>query len=203
MAETPVRQPLLHNAYKRFTPVIKSKKTASYFTLTLSLISLSFFGLFAIRPTLITATSLLRSVSDLKKLNTEYENKISSIIKAQGQYEQIRDDLHLLNDALPPNATFGKLAKNIEKFAQNSNITLTQLTIDTVPVSTPSGSGKMHDFGFTLASKGDYPSLMSFLTHLLHWRRIVSINSLQFSQEESSPGGNLRLSLKATTYYEP
>src|SRR3972149_7490430 len=83
----------IHKTRKRFKPVLKNAKVASYFTITLSLFSMSFFGLFAIRPTLITAISLIKEVNDLKSLSLDYENKISNIILAQSEYERIRESL--------------------------------------------------------------------------------------------------------------
>lgn len=195
--------PALHQAYKSISPIIKNKKSVSYLTITLSLFTLSFFGLFAIRPTIITAISLFKSVSDLRKLNTDYENKISSIIKAQSEYEKIRNDLPLINAALPETTDIGKVAKTIEKFARKENISITQLQIDNVPISHLPSSGKLLNFGFSIIGTGKYSSILSFISHLLNWKRIVNIDSLEFSKEESTTSGNLRLTLKATTYYEP
>lgn len=193
----------IHRTYKKLLPLIRHKKTASYFTIALSLFSLSFFGLFAIRPTLITAVSLIKSVSDLKKLNSEYENKISSIIRAQSEYEQIRDALPLINAALPANPSFSKLAKKIEEFAQKSEVVINQLRIDGVSISNLPPGNKMEKFDFSLIASGNYPAISSFLGHLINWKRIISINSLEFSQEGGTTSGNLRLIFKGGTYYEP
>src|SRR3990167_1228981 len=126
---------LFSQAYQRLPKVTKSKKAASYFTITLSFLTLSFFGLFAIRPTIITAVTLIKNVSELKKINIEYENKISSIIKAQTQFEQIRSNLSFIEAALPDNVLFSKLADRLEKFAQQSNLSINQLQIDSVSIS--------------------------------------------------------------------
>src|SRR3990170_4743668 len=91
---------------KKLAPTFKNKKTVSYFTISLSLFSLSFFGLFAIRPTLITAVSLIKEVNNLKTLNLQYENKISDIIRAQAEYEKVRDKINLVNIALPQTSEF-------------------------------------------------------------------------------------------------
>src|SRR3989344_9056324 len=79
----------------RFKPFIADKKKNTYLTAILSLLTLSFFGVFAIKPTLTTAVSLHRDIQDLKALNAQYEEKITSIIKGQSAYEQIRDDIPL------------------------------------------------------------------------------------------------------------
>lgn len=203
MKLTAFSHPIVNKAYKRLTPLIGSKKTASYFTLTLSLFTLSFFGIFAIRPTLVTAISLIKQVSDLKKLYTDYENKIGNLIRAQGEYEKIRGELPLIDAALPANSSFGSLAKIIEKFASQENFTINQFQIDPVPVSNPPSSGKLYDYEFTLVGTGRYSSLSSFLSHLINWKRIINIKSLEFAQAGGTTSAQIRLSLKASTYYEP
>jgi Tfp pilus assembly protein PilO len=202
--------PLKHKNFRRFPPInlnfdiqIRSKKTASYFTLTISLLSLSFFGIFAIRPTISTAVSLNKKIQDLKKLNIKYEEKIGSLIRAQTEYEKIRNDLPLIDIAIPKNASFNKLVGGIERYADTENIILNQLQIDTVPISTLSATGKLFNYGFNIQAVGNYQSLQAFINHLLNWRRIAKINSLDFTKEVSSPGANLKLVIKGITYYEP
>lgn len=196
--------PTFHHAYQKIVPLInlKTKKQKSYFALTLSFLTLSFFGLFAIRPTLMTAFSLFKSNSDLKQLSLDYENKINALIRAQTEYEQIRDDLKLAFAALPATSDFHKIAKTIEKYANRENISLNQIQIDKVPVSLISSSG-VKNFGFSLIGKGNYTSLSAFISHLLNHQRIIRINSLEFTKEEGTESANLRLTLKGTAYYEP
>lgn len=203
MKLTTFSSPLINKAYKRFTPIIGSKKTASYFTLTISLFTLSVFGLFAIRPTLITAISLMKQVSDLRRLYVDYENKIGSLIRAQSEYEQIRGDIPLIDVALPGNAYFSKLAIAVEKFAKQENFNINQFQIDPVPISNPPATGKLYDYGFTLVGTGSYSSISSFLNHLVNWQRIINIKSLEFAQTGGTASATLRLSLKAGTFYEP
>src|SRR3990172_1643619 len=106
-----IKNSLLHRTGKRFRPVLKNTKTASYFTITLTLFSLSFFGLFAIRPTLITAVSLIKEVNDLRKLSLDYENKISNFITAQSEYEKIRGSIPQVDKALPQYSEFPGFAR--------------------------------------------------------------------------------------------
>jgi len=205
MKTIPFQYAQLKKAYKKLYPRLdmKNKKTASYFALTFTFLTLSFFGIFAIRPTLTTATSLIKSVADLKKFDEEYGSKIDSLIKAQMEYEKIRDDLPLVDSALPGNANFTKLLKTIERFAAQENVSLTQLQVDGTPISTPSSTSKLNKYGFGLIAYGEYPSLTSFLSHLLNWKRILTVNSLDFAREGSTTSGTLRLTLKGITYYEP
>lgn len=192
-----------NKAFKQITPIIENKKTASYFTLTISLFTLSFFGLFAVRPTLITAVSLMKQVSDLRKLYNDDENKIGSLIRGQSEYEKIRNDIKLIHTSLPTNSEFSKLAKTIEKFALQEDFSISSFQIDPVPISNTGQNGKLYDYGFSLVGIGKYSAVSSFLNHITNWKRIVNINSLEYTQTEGTTSAILRLSLKATTYYEP
>ncbi|MCL4339069.1 type 4a pilus biogenesis protein PilO [Patescibacteria group bacterium] len=195
--------PTFGAAYQRFMPIIKSKKSKSYLTLTLTFISLSIFGLFAIRPTLITAISLYKDVGDLQALNIQYENKIGSLIRAQSSYEQIRDDLPLIDAAIPTNTDFSKLARSIENFANKENLIINQMQIDNVSISHLPSTGRLSNYGFNMIATGDFNSITNFLTHLINWRRIVNISSLELSHEGGTQSANLRMQIRAITYYEP
>lgn len=203
MLSTKINRGILSRADKRLLPIIKNNRTASYFTITISLLSLSFFGLFAIRPTIITAVSLIKSVSDLRKLNQNYENKISNIIQAQAEYEKIRQDIEKIETALPSNANFQQIARALENFAVRSNININQLQIDQAPISPLGKTQKMENTNFVLIATGNYPSVYSYISHLLNWKRIITIKSMEISQEASTASGNLHLTLKGSGFYEP
>lgn len=193
----------INKAYKRLTPIMKNKKTSSYLSLILSLFSISFFGFFAIRPTLITAVTLSKSVADLKKLNIEYENKIGNIITAQSQYEQIRGSIPNIDQALPKDAAFNQLADVLEKFTGKSNLTIKQLRIDRSPISHLPPSGKLENIQFNILTNGNYLSSSDFIQHLLNWKRLITVESLELSKEGGTQSAEIRMTLKGRTYYEP
>ncbi|MBM3283241.1 hypothetical protein FJY90_03215 [Candidatus Gottesmanbacteria bacterium] len=201
MLPKPSSRHLWRKVHPRITQFLDNKKNVVYFTITLSFLTLSFFGLFAIRPTLITATSLIKSVSDLRKLNLDYEEKIGSLIRAQSEYEKIRNSLPMVESAIPNTATFPQLAKALEKFAQLENLKIIQLQIDNVPVTNLAVNNQLQQYNFNIVISGDYPSLSSYIQHLLNWKRIVNISSLNFNLDISTSSGNLQLSMKGTTYY--
>lgn len=204
MTINPINRSLIARTKRRILPIIKHSKSAHYFTITLSLFSLSFFGLFAIRPTLITAVSLIKSVTDLQKLNIDYENKIGSIIRAQAEYEQIRDSIPLIFSAVPETSQFHNLSKTLELLAQKYNVSINQLQIDSGPISKSGKTNEVDHFGFVLVASGDYLSFSAFISQLTNLPRIINISSIDIinAGNQQNPA-NLRLTLKATTYYEP
>ena len=198
-----VRNTLVDKTRKAIRPVLKNTKTASYFTITLSLFSLSFFGLFAIRPTLITAVSLVKEVSDLKQLSLDYENKISSFITAQSEYEKIRDSIPLVDSALPQYSNFPGVVKMIEQIALRNEIAVNQLQIDSAPISIMGVSDEINNFNFIMIGIGRYERIHRAIADLSNSLRLTTLNSLDFSVEAGTVSGLLRVAIKGKTYYEP
>ena len=198
-----IKNNLIHKTRKRLAPVVKSPKAASYFTISLSLFSLSFFGLFAIRPTLITAVSLLKEVNDLRNLSQDFENKISNIISAQSEYEKIRNSITLVDKALPENSDLPKFARSMERMSIKNEITLNQLQIDSAPVSLSKNAGNLNNFNFIMIAVGQYEKLNAFLDDVVNNIRIINISSLDFSPEGGTESGIMRMSIKGKVYYEP
>lgn len=194
---------LLRRAYQQVSPLMQNKKAASYFTITLSLFSLSFFGLFAIKPTLTTAISLTKSVNDLRILNMEYEKKIGSIIQAQAEYERIRKKIPLIEAAIPANASFSKLAIQLERIADRTGTRILQVQIDPVSISTPTKVNVLQSFQFQVIVTGTYDQLTSYLSTMLQWRRVVIIQTISLIPEGNADSGLLRLAVKGETFYEP
>lgn len=198
-----LKQSILVKTHSKIRPVIKSKHTATYFTITLSLFCLSIFGMFAIRPTLITAVSLVKEVNDLKNLNLDYENKISNIINAQGEYERVRDVIPFIDIAIPQNAEFPRLARGFESSALANDINLSQLQIDSAPISDMGAKNVLAKYKFIMIGSGNYQAVKDFTSDILTWQRLVTINSMDFSVEGGTLSGILRMTMKGTAYYEP
>lgn len=190
-------------SYRQITEMIKEKKLASYLTLTLTLVTLSFFGLFAIRPTLITAISLTKSVSELAHLQEQYENKIGDIIRSQSEYEKIRDSVPLIDAALPTTPSFDILSQELEELAKKNTVTIAQIQIDPIPLSKTPFTGSLKQYNFTLSGNGTYQTVNNYVKDLLNWKRIVTISDLDIVRDNATTSGILTISMKGTTYYEP
>lgn len=191
------------SSYRRLSELIKKKKMASYLTLTLTLVTLSFFGLFAIRPALITAISLTKSVSELANLKNQYENKIGDIIRSQGEYEKIRDSVPLIDAALPGTPSFDTLSQGLERLAQKNEFSIIQIQIEPVPLSKTPFSGSLKQYNFNLSGSGTYLTINNYIKDLLKWKRLVTISELDMARDEATASNSLRVNIKGATYYEP
>lgn len=195
----------LKKQYLRMSPYWESKKNVTYFTAFLSIFTIAFFGVFAIRPTLITAISLNKEINDFRALNDQYDTKISSIVKAQSEYEKIRDDISLFYETLPGSPQFTTLIMKEENIASSSAMQLDSLQMDPLPISriqNIQNKGNLVTFNFSMKLAGNYTDAYTYINHLLKSQRLVSISDITLSQSTGTSSGDINIMLTAQSYYE-
>ena len=175
--------------YQRIEPIIKKPETAAITMLILSFFTLSFFGFFAIRPTLTTIVSLNREIEDSKFLDQQLDQKISALISAQESYQRIQPDIPLIYKTIPKGTAFPELLQQIESLAQEYNAEFATIQFQALPLSiTPKEATKTaslvqrHDaetFFFTISLEADYARIVQFLERLIRVSRLIIIDQLR------------------------
>ena len=92
-----------------------------------------FFAVFAIRPTLVTMSDLVKEIEDKKELDQKLTQKIASLSTAQSTYLEVQDRLYLLEQSLPSTPDFIFAIKVIEKIASDRNILIDSLSVPEIP----------------------------------------------------------------------
>lgn len=192
----------LSKAYDRVKP-LASEKNSSYLMAILSFATLSFFGVFAIRPTILTAFTLHKDIQDLRVLNQRYENKITDVVRAQSEYEQIRDDIPLIYETLPKTPRFPQLIKTLETIATSSSLRIETLQMDPQPIAPIVDKKGLTDFNVQLKLSGSYQNAYTFLNTLLSNQRLVSIKTMDLTQGEGTDSAQLTIDFSLGSYYEP
>src|SRR5947208_1901500 len=86
---------------KYFPVYLMEKKTQQVTSLIFTLVALSFFGLFAISPTLSTIAQLQKELSDSKDVYQKLVQKIHNIAALSAEYSKLEQDIHFVNETLP------------------------------------------------------------------------------------------------------
>jgi len=157
-----------------------------------SFLAVSLFGWYAIRPTLQTILYLKREITDDTTINKQMEDKISALIEAQAYYQQVEPLLPTVDQALPiqPDAIPGAI--QLRNLASVSGLLITSLQLPASPLlsdapdtsqSTTLSIAPIHEsaINVTIAAKGDYQSIRSFLQGLTSLRRITEIDSVSLA----------------------
>lgn len=192
---------LQKNKYLKLFPDFKEEKTQKITSLALTLIALSFFGFFAINPTLSTITKLNKELKDDKYVDQQLQTKINDLSMLQEKYNSLQNDLPDILSAIPVNPEVPTLMAQLQSIAQASSIKVNGIQAFTVAVDTGSTSKKYSSFNFALTGSGSYDQVSSFITSLNSMRRIVSSDLISLTKR-SGDDNSLQLNYKGSAYFK-
>lgn len=183
-------------------PDFKEERMQKFTTLVFTVTALSFFGLFAISPTLSTIANLNKQLSDNKFVDQQLQDKINNLYLLQQKYGQLTPDLPYVLDSFPKNPQVPLLVAQLQSLAQSSNIAITNLQTFEVEVPNSSVSTKKYyAYSFSISAGGSYENLSKFVNSVVKMQRIVSINILTLSRN-TGEGPPTQLNLKGTAYFK-
>lgn len=164
-----------------------------------------FLAVFAIQPTLMTMSDLIKEREDKQKLADQLEKKIAALQTAQNLYMQITPQLPLLDDAIPQRPQLIKALKIIEKLATENNVILEGMNVSSIPDETPSDVSPQKIQRINIAAnfslEGDYLSIKNFIEALRNSRRSYPIDTVSFGLEENRGTKKLRTSITLNIPY--
>jgi len=183
-------------------PDFKEERMQKFTTLVFTITALSFFGLFAISPTLSTIANLNKQLSDNKLVDQQLQDKINNLYLLQQKYSQLTPNLPYVLDSFPKNPQVPLLIAQLQSLAQSSNITITSLQTFEVEIPNFSVSTKKYyAFSFNISASGSYENLSTFINSVVKMQRIVSINTLSLTRN-TGEGPSTQLSFKGTAYFK-
>lgn len=169
---------------------VQKPKVRAYTTSILSLLSVSLFGWFAIKPTIQTILYLRREIADKQVINQQMEEKITSLIEAQAGYQKAQPSLLFLKQATPTDPELLELLLQFKHLAANVGVTIDTVQLPTAPLlgqeSTQSADETQAPLPIQLSVNGNYVAIKSFIEGLLNMRRIAMVDSMKLSKNTSS-----------------
>jgi len=183
-------------------PDFKEEKMQKFTTLVFTIVALSFFGLFAISPTLSTIANLNKQLEDNKFVDKELQEKINNLYLLQQKYGQLTPDLPYVLDSFPKNPQVPLLVAQLQSLAQSSNTAISSLQTFEVEIpNSYNNTKKFYAFSFSVSASGSYEDLSKFINSVIKMQRVVSINILSLSRN-TGDGPPTQLNFKGTAYYK-
>ncbi len=149
-----------------------------------------FLGVFAIRPTLITMSNLLKEIDDKRQHNALLERKIAALNTAQNEYRRVEDRLPLLNQAIPEEPELIHNLKIIEKIAVDNRVVIQNIIVNEIPAEENTQAGnrqkELTNLPLNLTIVGDYLAIRNFVAAIQGNRRAAVVDSVTFSLNDSN-----------------
>lgn len=110
--------------------------------LLLSLLTVIFFALFALRPTLNTMSRLVQEIEEKRGVDQELSKKVAALSTAQSEFFTYRDRLSVLETAVFQELSLESALIYLEYLANVSGANLVGLQVRDFPVALPPAGGQ-------------------------------------------------------------
>ena len=169
----------------------------AYLEILLSLVTISVFSIFALRPTLLTIAELVTEIENKKEVIAKMDNKIEDLSKAQILFDRNRREITLLeNFAIPQEPNIDVFTRQIEGLSNKHQLGVLTMSLGKASIlgaksetDTNSQEGqvdpKQMEFNLSLSGNIDqYPLFVNFLNDFENLRTITKINSFNFNLKD-------------------
>jgi Tfp pilus assembly protein PilO len=175
------------------------------FELLISVSVILFFAMFAIRPTLLTMSDLIKEIDDKRTLDKALSQKIAALGSAQSEYLTLQNRIEILDEAIPSRPALVDGLKVLEKIASDRGLAITALSVSDIPnepTELPTFSrSERKSLIVTMTISGDYPTIRQFVEDLRNSRRMFIVESVTFSTGDEQGKRVLRSSLSINMPY--
>ncbi|HVT01454.1 MAG TPA: type 4a pilus biogenesis protein PilO [Patescibacteria group bacterium] len=156
----------------------KKKRVIGYIYIILTLVTVCFFGLFAIAPTLTTIGNLNKQYEDSKLVYDALNRKLTNLQLLDDAYKDIQTDLPVIYTAVPETTKIPELTRKLEDVATSNNVTISRLNFGEVEVYPNSKKSPIYSFAFTIGVVGAQQNVNNFIESVIDFDRIIGIDKI-------------------------
>jgi Tfp pilus assembly protein PilO len=183
------------------------KRNPQYTYLIFFFAAFSVFTMFIIRPSLVTAFSLMQKEKSLVETNNQYERVISNILATQSEVEIVRSKLHLTNTAVPTSPNVNGVLDDIKDAAETSGATIQRMNINKTALVYTNTQNQVQSIRVDVYMDVEFEKYLAFQEALYAQRRIKNIVSTEFLKDGggqnsiSSASSTLKIQMEIVAYY--
>lgn len=199
-----ISEEVMKTKYLSKLPYLSHERSQKFMSIALTLIALSFFGLFAISPTISTILKLRKELVDSQFVYDSLDSKIRNLSELRRQYADLQDDLPVIMDALPKEPNASLLFAQIQSAAQQSNVKIKKLENFEVEVlRNNNGVGKpYYSYTFSISGTGTFENIHNFVSTIESMQRIINVETFAMNNAYLNDNQSLTFDIKGTTFFK-
>ncbi len=190
----------------------RRKDLRMFLEIILSLATISFFAVFALKPTFLTIAELTKEIKTKEETVAKMDEKIQNLERGQQIYTQEQTKISLLKDTIPSAPVPDSFVRQIEGVTTKHPVTILGMSIGEVILV---GEEKVQKRGkelealpggargvtFSISATSSYLDLAAFLSTLQNLRRPVKIDATTINSSETDIGKFIVLVITGRTPY--
>lgn len=155
------------------------QQATAYLYIIFSLVALSFFGIFAIGPTITTVSKLQKQYEEDSKALQALKTKIGALQNLSSEYLNLEDDLTVIDEAIPQSPKIAELSRQIETLTINNDLIVQRLDTGLMELYPAlETQDKLYELSFSVSVTGKESDVNDFIFELINMQRIISIDRL-------------------------
>jgi Tfp pilus assembly protein PilO len=177
-------------------PVVKTYGSAIF-----SLLIITFFIFYAIKPTIETILVLQKKLDDSNLVLEQVNQKAKDLSLAKQNYDKINPNLKTkMQTLIPDTATLRSLTDSLEQSAKAHQASISALQIQplVLEIKPVDKLGTIAPIDFSFNVEGSYENLLAILQDLRTSSRLLSVEDLSITSSEESI---LIMSISGKAYY--
>lgn len=189
--------------YTYVRPLLRSKFAKTYSPLIFSLVTISIFSYYAIRPTVTTILSLQKSVEEQSQVRDSVKEKIENLTAGAANYANIPEPVrNKLSNMIPDNPALPSLVRSLTFAVDQAEASLSGIQVEPIIIEGKAPAlnkdAATEEVAFSFNTEGEFSNLMQVLTSIRRLDRLVTITSVNFNKPQE---GALIMRVEAKAYY--
>lgn len=168
----------------------KREDIRAYIGILLSLVTVSFFGIFALRPTLTTIGELVSQINTQHQTLDSLNQKIKNLGIAKTNLQKVKADLVVLDQAIPNTADPHLVVRQMEILATREGVAPANISIGKTNILGAT-TDELQDYPFSFTFQGDAEKVLSFLNNLKSLRRIIALDEVTINRKAEAGSSDL------------
>ena len=197
----------LFNTYNKYTrkysinvKISKQKSVLATVYIIFTLVTVSILAVFAIRPALTTIAALQRQLEQNKQLEQHMRDKLLALSTLDTAYAELTPNLPTIFLAIPKSSQIPYLTRQLEQLAQGAGLTVANLVFDTLEIYPAQKTNQpLYSFTFVLTVDGTQNGVNQFISDLIFFDRIISIDRI--SSGKSANSASYEATIVGRAYY--
>lgn len=166
----------------------ENRKVAKSVEIGATLFFISFFLLFAIKPTALTISALIGDIKSKEILVKQMRKKINEVVEAQNRFAQVQGNYKLIDSCLPDSPRYFHAISQISQAFSTNNESVNDIGI--ILSSKLKNQPYLKSYSANFDQAVPFPVSLDILSRLLSNRRLFTIKNINFGQIDSKKTNN-------------
>lgn len=175
--------------YVYVKPVIKNPIVRTYSSLVFSLLAVTFFSMFALRPTLKTIISLQKDIDQQKQVLDQLIQKTKSLDQGIKNYQSLDSQVKLkLESLIPSKVSPANIIEELNTLATRFDASISAIQFQPFEIINnappPTKDADLKEILLNLSLRGSYEALSGFLNSLKFSKHLILVDTVNFNSTD-------------------